>query len=98
MNFRLLEVAQAELDEAVAHYSLEVPGLGDEFLQEFLSSLQRIKAYPQAWHPFTQNTRRCQLRRFPYGIIYQILENEILVVAISHLHREPGHWKNRITS
>ena len=98
MEIRLLEIAETELDEAVIFYNSEKPGLGAEFIVEFVNSLDRIKAYPKAWNPFTQNTRRCQLRRFPYGIVYQILETEILVVAISHLHREPGYWQERLTT
>ena len=98
MEIRLLEIAETELDEAVTFYNSEQPGLGADFIIEFVNSLDRIKAYPKAWNPFTQNTRRCQLRRFPYGIVYQIFETEILVVAISHLHREPGYWQERLTT
>jgi len=98
MEIRLLKIAETELDEAVIFYNSEQPGLGADFIVEFVNSLDRIKAYPKAWNPFTQNTRRCQLRRFPYGIVYQIFETEILVVAISHLHREPGYWQERLTT
>jgi len=28
--------------------------------------------------------------------VYQILPGEILVVAVAHLHREPGYWRRRI--
>ena len=59
-------------------------------------TLDRIGQYPEAWPPFTQNTRRCQTRRFPYGVVYQILTSEILIVAIAHLHWEPGYWRDRI--
>ena len=97
MEIRLLKIAETELDEAVIFYNSEQPGLGADFIVEFVNFLDRIKAYPKAWNPFTQNTRRCQLRRFPYGIVYQIFETAILVVAISHLHREPGYWQERLT-
>ncbi len=97
MEIRLLKIPETELDEAVTFYNSEQPELGADFIVEFIHSLERIKTYPKAWNPFTQNTRRCQLRRFPYGIVYQILESEILVVAVSHLHREPRYWKDRIT-
>ena len=96
MDIRFLDIAQRELDEAVEYYNAESPGLGDQFLLEVLSALERIRQYPSAWHPFTQNTRRCQTRRFPYGVVYQILQSEILIVAVAHLHREPGYWQNRM--
>lgn len=96
MQVRLLEIAQIELDESIDYYNSESAGLGDEFLVEVLLVLDRIKNFPQAWHPFTDITRRCQLRRFPYGIIYQTLDTEILVIAVANLHRNPEYWKDRI--
>jgi len=96
MRIRFLEIAQIELDDAIAYYNYEAPGLGDVFLTEVLRALDRIGAYPEAWHPCSNRTRRCQTRRFPYGIIYQIKKDEILIVAIANLHREPDYWKDRI--
>lgn len=96
MVIRFLDVAQQELDETVEYYNNELAGLGDQFLLEVLSSLERIKRFPQAWHPFTANSRRCQTRRFPFGLAYQILESEILIVAVANLHRRPGYWLDRV--
>ncbi|MCI0365313.1 MAG: addiction module protein, partial [Phycisphaerales bacterium] len=39
-----------------------------------------------------QRARRRQLRRFPYGIVYSVRSDHILVVALMHLHRRPGYW------
>ena len=89
MEIRFLDIAQRELDEAVEYYNEELPGLGDRFLLEVLNTLERIRQYPTAWQPFTQNTRWCQTRRFPYGVVYQILAAEILIIAVAHLHRAP---------
>lgn len=97
MQIRLLETAQVELDDSIEYYNSESDGVGDEFLVEVLHALDRIRNFPQAWHPFTAFTRRCQLRRFPYGIIYQLLETEILVIAVANLHRRPGYWQDRTT-
>ena len=96
MKINFLEIAQIELDDAIEYYNFELPGLGDAFLTEVLNALDRIGEFPEAWHPCSKRTRRCQTRRFPYGIIYQIREQEILVVAIAHLHRKPDYWKYRI--
>ena len=96
MKIRFLEIAQVELDDAIEYYNYEAPGLGNEFLAEVLNALDRIGKFPEAWHPCSKRTRRCQTRRFPYGIIYQIRETEILVVAIANLHRKPDYWQDRI--
>lgn len=96
MRIRFLETAPIELDDAIEYYNYEVPGLGDAFLTEVLNALDRIGKYPEAWQPSSKRTRRCQIRRFPYGIMYQIRKDEILVVAIANLHRKPDYWKDRI--
>ena len=96
MKITFLEIAQIELDDAIAYYNCEIPGLGDVFLMEVLNALDRIVHFPEAWRHCSRRAMRCQTRRFPYGIIYQIREQEILVVAIANLHRKPEYWKDRV--
>ena len=48
------------------------------------------------WQALTARTRRYVITRFPYGIVYQIRANEILVVAVMHLKRQPDYWIDRI--
>lgn len=71
MRIRFLKIAEIELDEAIHYYNNEAAGLGDLFLIEVLKCLDRIAIFPRSWHPCSKRTRRCQTRRFPYGIIYQ---------------------------
>ena len=96
MKISFLEIAQIELDDAIAYYNYELPGLGDAFLTEIVNALDRIGEFPEAWHSFSKRTRRCQTKRFPYGVIYQIREKEILVVAVANLHRKPDYWQDRL--
>jgi plasmid stabilization system protein ParE len=96
MRIRFLEIAQIELHEAIEYYNYEVPRLGEAFLTEVLSALDRIGRHPEAWQPCSKRTRRCQTRRFPYGIMYQKRKDEILIVAIANLHRKPTYWEDRI--
>ncbi len=97
MTIVLLEPALAELDEAVEYYESQAVGLGASFLEEFSRSVQLIHAHPLAWHPLGENTRRCRLTRFPYGVVYAVTDEEIIVVAIAHLHRRPKYWLSRMT-
>jgi toxin ParE2 len=94
MQVRFLLPAQYELDEAIDYYNAQVPNLGQAFLLEILASLDRVCLWPDAWHSVSKNTRRCQLKRFPYGIIYSKIDNVILVIAVGHLHRSPEYWRD----
>jgi mRNA-degrading endonuclease RelE of RelBE toxin-antitoxin system len=87
--------ASEELFAAVAWYDKERKGLGDEFLLEVRRAVHRVEENPEAWAPLSRRSRRCRVRRFPYGVIYQILPTRIRVMAVAHLHREPGYWKKR---
>jgi toxin ParE2 len=95
MTLRLLAPAQDELDEAMAWYAAQAPDLDKAFLFETLKVFRLIQQFPLAWHPLGEGIRRCRLARFPYGVIYAPEGDDILVLAISHLHRAPGHWKQR---
>ncbi len=96
MKVRFLKIAQSELDSSVEYYNSESTGLGYEFLREVFAAVDRIIEYPEAWKPFYKGTRRCLIRRFPYGIIYKQLDDLILIFAIANLHREPDYWIERM--
>jgi hypothetical protein len=98
MNVRLFEAAQHELDAAIAYCNAERASLGGELLIEFLNTIERIKTYPNGWSPFHLGTRRCRLRRFPYGVIYLVAKDEIVIAAFAHLHRRPDYWVGRIST
>ena len=95
MKTRFLLPARRELNEAVRYYNAQRIRLGEEFRDEAWETVQRIKEFPQTWHPLGSNIRRCQMRRFPFGIIYEPSEVEIVLIAVAHLHREPEYWRSR---
>ncbi|MFW0860299.1 MAG: type II toxin-antitoxin system RelE/ParE family toxin [Dehalococcoidia bacterium] len=98
MNIEFLDVAEAEFTEAIAYYNQQSEGLGYEFAAEVRRTISRIVQYPEAWAPLSKRTRRCRTNRFPYGVIYQVRSETILIVAIMHLRQDPQTWKDRVRS
>lgn len=96
MNYSFHTAARLEFLEAIAYYEECRDGLGLEFSREVYSSINRITTFPKAWSELSEDTRRCLTTRFPYGLIYQILDNEILLIAVTQLNREPGYWEDRV--
>jgi plasmid stabilization system protein ParE len=84
------------LTEAIAYYNRESEGLEYRFAGEVRRTLSRILQYPHAWPTISERTRRCRTSGFPYGLIYQVREDVILIVAVMHLHRHPDSWKSRL--
>ncbi len=68
---RLTILPQAELDvsDAVAWHEERRTGLGDEFLDELDSVLQRVIKSPFQFPKIKNNIRRALLRRFPYSVL-----------------------------
>ena len=95
MNYSFHPSAETELNEAIDYYNKCQDGLGLEFAKEAYSSIQNILAFPQAWTPLSENTRRCLINRFPYSIIYQVADNQIFIIALMQLNRRPEYWKKR---
>lgn len=96
MKARVLSVAQAEIEAAIDFYNRDCPGLGYEFADEVFRTIRRSADNPLAWQSISQRTRRCLTHRFPYAVLYQIRGDELLVIAVMHLHRHPDSWKNRV--
>ncbi len=95
MKVRFLELAQLELDEAVAWYDAQARGLGKEFLGELDRAVRRIATFPLSCPEIEAGLRRCLLARFPYGLIYGVDRDTLVVLAVSHLHRNPRYWIGR---
>ncbi len=88
--------ADEELVAAAVFYELREPGLGEEFLHEFSRSLTKIQARPLSSGIFFDHYRRYLMPRFPYGVVYRIDGEQILILAVAHLSRRPGYWRDRV--
>jgi plasmid stabilization system protein ParE len=97
MKITFLKVAEKELDHAFEYYETIQNNLGFSFISEIEQAQKRITQFPQSYTKIGKYSRRCLVQKFPYGIIYQHLEesNEVLIVAIAHLHQEPYYWVSR---
>lgn len=95
MTFSFHPEAEEEFLEAINYYEDRERGLGYDFSIEVFATIQNIVIYPTAWPVIEEGVRRCLVHRFPYGVIYNIEQEEILVLAVMHLRRHPGYWKNR---
>ena len=92
--------AQEELDAAHDWYEDRSPGVGVEFVSEARQAVEQIATWPALGRPVSvpgtmREFRRTGLRRFPYGILYAIFDDKVVVVAVAHDRRRPGYWHER---
>jgi plasmid stabilization system protein ParE len=96
MNLEMHPEARLEFRESIEYYEDCREGLGIEFSREVYASINRVAGAPLLWSRLTDNSRRFLTKRFPYSVIYQVLNGDILIVAVAHQSRKPGYWKKRL--
>lgn len=91
-----LPEAEQEMFEAAAYYQAQTSGLGFDYLSEVEQAVQAIAESPITWPIIEGELRRRLVKRFPFGILYRIEPEEIVIVAVAHLRRRPDYWKKRL--
>ena len=95
MKFKFHPEAELEFREAIEFYEQREIGLGQDFSIQVYSTIQNITIYPLAWPVIEDDIHRCIVNRFPYGILYSIEKDVIIILAVMHLRRNPKYWKHR---
>ncbi|MBD2164651.1 type II toxin-antitoxin system RelE/ParE family toxin [Calothrix membranacea FACHB-236] len=87
--------ALTEYTEAVQYYLEQRVEVAQAFIDAIEDAVYRIRESPTRYIVIDEDVRRCMTRKFPYGILYTIEQDYILILAVMHCSREPGYWKNR---
>ncbi len=95
MILRFADEALAEYIAAGRYYNQQVPGLGDDFVDEIEAAVGRILASPQTWHVVENDVRRYLVKRFPYGLYHTTAQAVVVIWAVKHLHRDLDYWQQR---
>jgi plasmid stabilization system protein ParE len=95
MTIHYLLEAELEILAAIFFYKERAGDLALDFYSEFKKSCEEIATFPEFWGSVGSGYRRKLLSRYPYGIIYRIEEEEILIIALAHTSRRPEYWKDR---
>jgi len=93
---RFLRPAEIEVLDAARYYNIQAFGLGDDFLDKISSAVQDIGAHPERWPVIRFDIRRRLVHRFPYGLLYRVDSNEVVVLATMHLCQRPDYWLSRL--
>ena len=87
--------AENELENAVDRYLEANPRVALAFQAEYRTGIASIASDPSR-HPTLGSERHFYLlKRFPYLIIYRILDDYVQILAVAHTSRRPGYWNSR---
>lgn len=101
---RTLEVhpdASFEAQEAAAWYEDKREGLGFDFLWEIGAAFTTLRENALRGSPFPnprlamRGVQRIFLKKFPYQVVFVDSATKVIVLAVAHVRRRPGYWRNR---
>jgi|SRR5882762_4174094 len=86
----------SDLNNAVMYYNRQNSGLGDELGSEIYASIERVLAAPSQFSIVSKGIRRCLVHRFPYAILFRVVNEDTLrVLVIRHHRRHPSFGLRR---
>jgi toxin ParE1/3/4 len=88
-------LAEQELLNAVSYYEQQEAGLGLDYLGEVEHAVNFLVRYPEAGAEVRNAICRLTLPKFPYSLLYRVVEEQIRVLAVAHHKRKPEYWVNR---
>lgn len=84
----LLPLAEKEINESIDFYESKRKGLGKEFLIHLTSFIKILKVYPHICViKKLPHYRELPLKKFPFVIIFEISQNEVIVHSVFHTSR-----------
>ena len=94
-KIRYHDEARLELIHEVGYYSAINRQLGERFDQAIQAAVARAAEHPNHGAPFHGGTRRVLAKTFPFSIVYESRDDEIIVLAIAPFSRNPSYWRER---
>jgi hypothetical protein len=90
-QFGVSEAAWNDMDSSCKWYNDQQDGLGKEFLQEVFKTFQYIEKNPLLYAVrFSGQFRFAKVNRFPFLVVYEVLDKEIVINSVFHTYLNPN--------
>ena len=88
-SVKVLPEAIEDISIAFNWYERKKIGLGDRFLSELTEYYIRLEINPFTYSKINDQFRHAILRKFPYVIVYRIVNEDVIVYSVFHTSRSP---------
>ena len=85
-----------DVKEAASFYGRIRPDLKEAFQSEVDAAIARIEQQPNLFPLVEDSIRRCVVRRFPYSVLFRLVDAECArILVIRHHRRDPRYGMTR---
>lgn len=95
LRFRIHPEADAEGLAAANHIKADDFYQGGLFAQALEEAIIWARNEPLIYRCFEGEFRKVRVGKFRYSLVFRICGDEIQVIAVMHMSRKPGYWKER---
>ncbi len=95
-NLVIKQEAKEEITEAYNWYESKQNKLGERLISVLDDYFATIKKNPEQFPKVLNDMRQATIKKFPYIIIFEIDNNDVIVYAVFHSSQNPEKWKSKI--
>ncbi|MBK8806633.1 MAG: type II toxin-antitoxin system RelE/ParE family toxin [Bacteroidales bacterium] len=97
MNYTVLlkEEVNTDIKDAYQWYESRQESLGERFLEELEDYIKVLKINPQIYQVRKGNRRYCPMKIFPYLLVYEIEDRNVVIYAVFNAYQHPFRLDKR---
>jgi plasmid stabilization system protein ParE len=88
----ILKQAQDDIREARKYYNKQQKGLGTRFLKAVKAKIKPVSENPLGYQIRYQTVRMAHLSVFPFSIHFELLNEAIVILAVTHSSMNTDKW------
>lgn len=88
--------ATQELEQSAAWYQERSDAAAKGFALAVDAAINKISQNPERFPRVDRRHRACNLRKYPFQVIYRQEGEKIYIIAVAHAKRRPGYWRARL--
>jgi plasmid stabilization system protein ParE len=94
-NVFLIPAAEYDAQEALDWYAERSARAANGFERALENALNAIGENPELFALIDDRHRLAMLKRYPYSVIYRIVGDGVVVIAVAHGRRSSKFWQDR---
>ncbi len=87
--------ATSDYDDAFDWYFSRSESAAEGFEEAVERAIAEIVQAPGRWPLCDNRHRQHLLSRYPYSLVYRLIDDIVLIVAVAHTRRQFGYWEQQ---
>ncbi|MEO8022542.1 type II toxin-antitoxin system RelE/ParE family toxin [Polaromonas sp.] len=89
----LAPAAESDISDAILWYRERNALAADGFRAEVFDIIEHIADAPLSRPADEDGNRHRVLKRFPYSVFYDVIDDTVTIIAVAHHRRRPNYWR-----